>query len=352
MIRTTSLLLALFLVACGGGAARPDAGTGSSGTGSGTGTGGEAETETEGEGETAAEEEEFPLEDVGVVAGTGVSVRPPRGADPMPTGSGFMHTRRRIQILVAEAEGSDAVLDAFREQLTGEGTPEIDPEDIDVSGHTGTLGIDRVENGDVELERVWVMVREGDRAMAVIGAYLADRSERYRGLVRASVTSAEWDPSIPIDAEQAMGFAMDVEGLVLDRTATSPLTYAPSGAAVPPSPNDPRLFLLALPVNIPTADRDDVCEQLLLQAGPVDEDHVVSRGEIETDELGGCEVVGAITPPATDEDEDPDEVSAYAAIIFHDDGIFLAAGLGGSTDGAAWMERFAEAARSLHRVRE
>jgi hypothetical protein len=143
---------------------------------------------------------------------------------------------------------------------------------------------------------------------------------------------------------------MDVEGLVLDRTATSPLTYAPEGAVIPPSPADPRLFLLALPVNIPAADRDDVCEQLLLQAGPVDEDHVVTRGEIETDELTGCEVTGAITPP--DSEEDADEVSAYAAIVFHDDGIFLVAGLGGATDGATWMTRFGEAARSLRRVRE
>src|SRR5688500_14784279 len=118
-----------------------------------------------------------------------------------------------------------------------------------------------------------------------------------------------------------MGFAMDVEGLILDRTATSPLTYAPEGAVVPPSSNDPRLFLLALPLNSPTADRDDVGEQLLLQAGPGDEDHVVTRGEIETDELTGCEVTGAITPPESDDDDV--EVSAYSAIVFHDDGVFL-----------------------------
>lgn len=350
-----SLVLCAALTACGGSAARPDAGAGGSGEGGSGGEGGRAsrgggDDEREEEEEAEEEEEEFPLEDRVAVAGTGVSLRAPRGSDPMPTGSGFVHARRRIQVLIAEASGPDEVLDAFRQTLTTEGIPEIDPETVTISGHEATLGIDRTETGDVEIERVWLMIREGDRAMAVVGAYLAERSERYRGLVRASVLSAEWDPSIAIDAEQATGFALEIEGLVLDRTATSPVTYAPVGAAVPPSPTDPRLFLLALPVNIPPADRDDVCEQLLLQAGPVDEDHVATRGEIETDELGGCEVTGLVTPGEAGGDDT--EVSAYSAVVYHDDGIFLVAGLGGSTEGPMWMERFAEAARSLRRVRE
>lgn len=350
-----SLLLAAALAACGGGAARPDAGTASGSGGEGSSDRAsrddDADRESdESEDEEEEPEEEFPLEDRAAVAGTGVSLRAPRGSDPMPTGSGFVHARRRIQVLVAEAQGPDEVLDGFRETLTTEGIPEIDNETVTISGREATFGIDRTETGDVEIERVWVMVREGDRAMAVVGAYLAERSERYRGLVRASVLSAEWDPSLAIDAEQATGFGMEVEGLVLDRTATTPVTYAPAGAAVPPSPTDPRLFLLALPVNIPPADRDDVCEQLLLQAGPVDEDHVETRGEIETDELGGCEVTGLVTPSEAADDDT--EVAAYAAVVFHDDGIFLVAGLGGSTEGPMWMERYAEAARSLHRVRE
>lgn len=351
-MRLSFFVLCAALFGCGGPSA--SAGAGSAGSSS---AGGESRTgrdDADRDHETAdgedAAREEFPLEARARVPGTGVSLRAPRGSDPMPTGSGFVHARRRIQIIVAEVSGPDEILDAFRRTLTTEGMPEVDNERISISGHDGTLGIDRTETGDVEIERVWVVVREGDRAMAVVGAYLAERSERYRGLVRAAVTSAEWDPSVPIDAEQAMGFAMEVEGLVLDRSATSPVTYVPEGASIPPSPSEPRLFLLALPVAIPPADRDDVCEQLLLQAGPVDEDHVATRGEIETDDLGGCEVTGLVRPG--EEADDDTEVSAYSAVVYHDDGIFLVAGLGGSTDGRRWMTRFAEAARSLHRVRE
>ena len=103
------------------------------------------------------------------------------------------------------------------------------------------------------------------------------------------------------------------------------------------------------PVAIPLADRDDVCEDLLLQAGPISEDDVTSRGEIETDELEGCEVVGR---QENEEEEGPDEVATYAAILFHDDGTFLVAGLVDQATRDPWIERFREAARTLRRVRE
>ena len=51
---------------------------------------------------------------------------------------------------------------------------------------------------EVELERQWILVRDGDRAMAIVGAYLADRSERLRPLVRAALAAAEMTPCQPI----------------------------------------------------------------------------------------------------------------------------------------------------------
>jgi hypothetical protein len=341
--RPLLLLIAGALAACGGGAP--------AGAGTGAGTAGGDETErTEREGDAAEEDEDQPLDERAAVPGTGVTLRAPRGSDPLPTGAGFVHARRRIQILVAETEGPAALLSSFHDQLLAGAEQEIEPEEVTISGIEGTLGIDRQENGEVELERVWLYAQDGDRAVAVIGAYLSERSERYRDLVRAAVTSAEWSREQPIDSEQALGFALTVDGLVLDRSSSSPVVYALAGATVPPSPAEPRLFVMPLPVAVPAAQRTEVCEELLLQAGPVDEDTVRERHDVETDELEGCEVEGL------QENEDPDEgepasATTYAAVVFHTDGTFMVAGIVDAAQRETWISRFRDATRTLHRVR-
>jgi hypothetical protein len=98
-------------------------------------------------------------------------------------------------MLVAAAQGSEQVLDAFRRGVDNEADV-VATESVRISGREAILHIDRQETGEeLEIERVWVLVTEGDRAFVVAGAYDASRSERVRELVRASVLSAEWDPS-------------------------------------------------------------------------------------------------------------------------------------------------------------
>jgi hypothetical protein len=335
-------LAGALLAACGGAPAAAGTASGASGTGGG-------ETAAR-EGAAEGEDEEFPLDPPTGVPGTGVTLRPPRGSDVLPTGAGFVHTRRRIQILVAETEGPASLLASFREQLLAGAEAEGEPETITLSGIEATLGVDRQESGEVELERVWLYAEDGRRAVAVIGAYVSDRSERYRGLVRAALTSAAWDRARPIDPEQALGFGLTVEGLELDRSSSSPLVYALAGAAVPPSPAEPRLFVMSLPVAVPASQRSEVCEALLLQAGPVGEDTVQDRHDIETDELEGCEVEGLQENEEPDEGE-PESATTYAAVLFHDDGVFLVAGIVDAALRETWIGRFREAARTLHRVR-
>jgi len=294
---------------------------------------------------------EFPLDDLVSVPGTGIHLRAPRGSDLLPTGAGFVHSRRRLQVLVAETQGPDDQLDAFRAQLIEGAEEEVEPITIDFGGVEATLGVDRQTSGEMELERVWLYARSGDRAVAVIGAYLAERSERYRELVTASVRSAVWDRETPIDAEQALGFALTVEGLVLDRGSSSPVVYTLADAAVPPSPAEPRLFVMSLPVAVPAAQRAEVCEEILFQAGPVSEEHARNHEDIRTDELEGCEVEG-LQENASPEEGEPDAAMTYAAILFHDDGTFMVAGIVDAERRDEWIERFQAASRTLHRVRE
>jgi hypothetical protein len=290
--------------------------------------------------------EEFPLDDRTDVPGTGVSMRAPRGSDPAPVGAGFIHQRRRVQILVAVARGSEEMLDGFIGSLSA-GAEEVESEDLTIGGHPAHLVIDTQENGEVELERVWILVRDGDHAMAIVGAYTSDRSERLRGLVRASVLSTEWDANATIEPERAVGFRLTApDGLVAEPQVVNTLTYAAPGATMSPASGRPAMLLVPLPIQVPAAQRAEYCEQILLQAGPVGEDTVVSRAEIESDGVEGCEVFGTQEIPEPLEGG-PSELATYAAIIFLDEASFMVAGFVDAAERDTWTPRFSAAARTV-----
>lgn len=301
---------------------------------------------------TATEEprEALPLDPVQTVPGTGVSMRAPRGSEPTPFGAGFVHRARRIQMLVAAAQGNADVIATFEQGIQSDAEA-IETEDVEIAGRAVTLHIDRQETGqELMLERVWVLVTEGDRAFVVAGAYDASRSERVRDLVRASVLTATWDPTAPLDPEAAVGFRLaPPEGLVLDRSTTGSVTYGVEGQMVPPVVGSPTLFLIAVPAQVPLAQRDEACEPILFQAGPVADDHVRTRGSIETDSVEGCEVTG------WQENERPDgttvTLATYAAIVYLADETFLVAGVVAEADRETWLPRFAEAARTVSSAR-
>lgn len=330
--------LALFtLTACG---ARGGAAT----------TGGTAPTQSAGD-EVEGARESLPLDPLRAVAGTGVSLRAPRGSEPTPFGAGFVHRARRIQMLVAAAQGGEAVLEAFRRGIDNDAEV-ISSEEVEVAGRTVTLHVDQQETGqDMLIERVWILVTEGDRAFVVAGAYDASRAERVRDLVRASVLSAEWDATAPLDPEAAVGFRIQAPptGLVLDRSTTSSVTYGLEGHMSPPELGSPTLFLIAIPAAVPLAQRDDACEPILFQAGPIADDHVRTRGRIETEDVEGCEVTG------WQENDGPDgeavQLATYAAIVYLADETFLVAGVAAEGDRETWMPRFAEAARTVGAAR-
>ena len=298
--------------------------------------------------------DEFPLDTAQALPGTGVSMRPPRGSEAMELGSGFLHQRRRIQIIVAVTEGDDELLTRFREGLAAN-AEEVDTEEVAIGGHTAQLTIDRQDQDGLEIERAWVFVRQGQRALAIMGAYQAERAERVRGLVRASVLSASWDPSALLDPESALGYRVaPIEGLSIDRSTSQALTYTMPGHIADPGSGEPALYVLPLPVDIPMAQRDELCQPILAQVGPVPEDRATSHGEIETDTLEGCELIGTQTPPegATDASGGtPRTLATYAALVYHADATLLVAGVVDASQSDPWIERFRAAARTVASVR-
>jgi hypothetical protein len=299
--------------------------------------------------DTGAGSGELPLDPRADVPGTGVTLRAPRGSEPAPVGAGFIHARRRIQIVVAVAQGDDQVLEGVQASLAA-GAEEVEHEDITVQGRAARLIVDRQETPDVELERVWLLAREGHRVMAIIGAYVADRSERLRPLVRASLLSAEWDPASTLDPEAAAGYRLTPpEGLAAEPQVVSTLSYTEPGQTASPQSGHPALLVVPVPLALPAERRTSLCHQILTQAGPVSEDTMVRQASIEGDDVSGCEVYG--TQELTVSGEGGlTEIATYAALVFVGDASFMVAGFSDARQRETWEPRFSAAARTVAAV--
>lgn len=323
---TTGLLFAL--AACGGSASTAPATTAAS----------------------TAGDEAVPLDAPTAVPGTGVRLRTPRGSEPMMMGAGFLHTARRVQIVVAEADGPPALHEAFRENLARE-AEELETEEVTIAGRPTTLIIDRQANGQLALERVWFVIEDGTRIAALAGAYEAGRSERARPVVRAALLSAEWDPSVPLDPEAAIGFRLTPpESLVLDRTTISGVAYKVAGDDAGPLSGAPNLYLAPIPIPVPESERAQICEELLLEAGPVQADWVEARDTLTAAGITGCEVSGTI-PPTPETPEGAPAIDAYAALVFRGPLVFMVAGTVASAEAATWLPRFHAAALTIDDAR-
>ncbi len=292
----------------------------------------------------ARDGEEFPLDEAALVPGTGVTLRAPRGSEPMPVGAGFIHRRRRMQILVIATEGPALLHESVRRGVSESATEEVETEDVEIDGEEAELHVDRQENGQLELERVWVYFRRGARSVLAVGAYAADRSERLRGLVRASLVTLSVDRETPIDPETALGFRLaTTEGMAVDRSTSGNLTYGVPGA-VPGETGyeSPTLHVAPVPIDVPADARTAQCSTILEQIGPIQGDGADTRETISGDDLVGCEIVGHNAEPA---------LATYAALLFRGDATFIVFGAVVEASRQPWIERFRAAARSVQPLR-
>jgi hypothetical protein len=294
-------------------------------------------------------EAELTLGDRAEVPGTGVSLRAPVGSRRATVGAGFVHPRGHFRIIVAAVNGDEDLLRLFVESLR-EGTVVSETEDLSINGHPARLVVDTQPDGSVELERVWAFFRDGDHAMAVVGAYPSNRSDRLRGVVREAVLSTEWDPNVTIEPERAAGFHLTPPaGLAPAPQVVSTVTYVEPGSELSPESGRPTLLVVPLPIDVPETERDAACGEILHAIGPVEEERVTSRADIATENVRGCEVFGSetITEPT---EGGPTELATYAAIVFLGDSSYLVAGCVDAANREAWSPRFSEATRTVQAV--
>lgn len=299
----------------------------------------EADASEEEAAATAEREElaDFPLGERVVIPGTGVSIEPPRGSERSAVGSTLIHRRRRLQVVIAAAEGDLSVHQQFRQGLRGD-AEELESEEIEVGGLPATLIIDRMEQGQVQLERVWLLVRDGTRSAAAMGVYAADRSETMREYLRASVRTMRVDASVVIDPEAALGWRVEPgTGLELVRAASTNVSYSSNGEP-PPGVGEPMLLLMPVPIDVPASERAELCPQILGQL--VQTSSTDARQEtIEAGEVTGCDTSATTT-------EAP-RLDTYAALVFRGDSAFMVVASATTAPRSPWPARFRAAARTL-----
>jgi hypothetical protein len=273
--------------------------------------------------------------------GTGVTMRAPASAQPLPFGSGFMSMRDRIQVSVVVVVGTAELLDTVRTGGSPNAPEPQDVEEIEVAGAQGRVGRDRIRTPQGELERGWLLVHDGTRGLAVMGTYEAARSRVAWSMLRESFSSLAWDRTATLDAAAALGIEVgSVDGLTVSPSTTANVVMLGRGATYPPQPGQPVVMISPLPLQLASEQSASACAQLVARLLPVPASDVSLEGAIENGGLPGCERL------ATAEAEGR-RMATYTAILFSERTPILVTGSVDAAQVARWRARFTSAARAV-----
>ncbi len=276
-----------------------------------------------------------------LVPGTGVTLRPPAGAIPMPFGAGFVSMRHRIQIAVVVAVGPPTLLDAVRSGGQGSAPEPTHVEDVTIAGQSGRLGRDGIATSAGELERTFLLVHDGQRGLGVVATYEMSRGPQVRDMLRESLGGVSWDRQAPLDAAVALGIEVAaVDGFTPSRSTTANVVLLGRGVNFPPEPGQPIVTISALPMQLANERTDQVCAQIVARLLPVPTTDIEHEGTISDGPLPGCERL------ATAENADR-RLAAYAALIFNGATPYLVTGSVDAQQLGRWRPRFASAARAI-----
>lgn len=285
------------------------------------------------------------LGDAVEVPGTGVTMRPPEGAQPLPYGAGFLSMQHRVQISVVVAVGPEGLLDQVRgDPAQRESEGEV--EEVAIAGQDGRIGRDRVRAQQATLERAWLLVHDGTRGLAVVATYEGGRAARVWPAMREALSSIEWDREATLDPARALGIEVGaVEGMTLNRSTTANVVLLGRGASFPPEPGQPVVSIAPLPMQLASEQSARICEQIIARLMPVPTTDIEHEGTIENGPLAGCERLATA-------EHDGQRVAAYAALVFTRQTPILVTGSVAADQLARWRPRFSAAARAIRPLAE
>lgn len=274
------------------------------------------------------------------VPGTGVTMRPPEDAQPLPFGAGFLSMEHRVQISVVVAAGPAEMLDQVRGEPS-QRRAEGEVEEVEIGGQTGRMGRDRISSPQAELERGWLLAHDGTRGLAVVATYEAGRAARVWPVLREALAGVEWDRDQELDPARALGIQVArIEGLTPSNTTTANVVLLGRGVSFPPDPGEAVVSIAPLPMQLPPGQGPAVCDQIIARLMPVPTAAIAHEGAIDNGPLPGCERLATAQAEGL-------EVATYAALVFTEHTPILVTGSVDAAQMASWRERFSAAARAI-----
>jgi hypothetical protein len=269
--------------------------------------------------------------------GTGVSLRPVRGARLAPTGASLVSADGALVTIVSIGAELDV-------------TSTLPPAAGPVTEHAARDGTRDTRTGryvetshGVPLERSYFFARaQSGRALLVTVAYPEALALEVGGAVRASLASVRWRDDAALDPAAALGIGLgDIEGLRVVTDGVGVVGLTPSGAAFPPAAHEPFLAVVPTPLGAPDAD---ACMSVAASLAHTDLRALALASPVASspDGLSGCEVVGG---------ESTTGGLRYAAVLSRAPIALVLLGGTGTDVTGPWIDRFRGAARSVRLVR-
>jgi hypothetical protein len=282
------------------------------------------------------------------VAGTKVSLVPPRGFAPSKQFTGYALEEEAASILVTEIPFALAGVTPSLtnpEELKTRALTLLSKESVTAGGTPALLlGLRQSASGGEYLK--WVLLVGDDAATVMVTASFPAESEaRLSAPLRRSVLSARWDKAAQVAADEGLSYTVGEKGaLKLANRMGNVLTYT-GGGVFPSPPADNPLFLVAPSFGAAVAgDRKAFAEGRILATVSVKD--IVAR-KTELLNVGGLEGYESLADAKDKVTGEP--MLLYQVILFDGPHYYLMQGLVSRTHADEHLPSFKEMARSFKR---
>ena len=274
------------------------------------------------------------------VAGTRVSLIPPKGFTAATNFSGFWQQETGASIMVSEIPGSakDLANEFTAEKLSPKGMTFISRKTVTANNQEATLvHVSQAANGQVFLKQVLIC---GDENMTILvnGIYPQSAKQLEKEIL-ASVLSSTYNQSQSLNASAAIEFTIDagIGGLQFAKVISGTMAYTPDGLLPSKSPN--KIFLTAGGSlgNKVAGDQSLFATERLKKLPGGASLSILEQNEIEIDGLKGFEIVA----------ESPEKFLTYQVMLFTEAKQYYMIVGKSETDTKGALENFRKIARTF-----
>lgn len=281
------------------------------------------------------------------VAGTRVSIVPPRGFEVASHLSGFWDPNSKITLVVVTLPGAySEVVRGFSDQdaLALQGMHVTAAEDRPCNSYQGRLVHIRQVTTEIDaVKLIWVFGDEQTTIM-VTGVYHTTQAESWAPVIEQAVLGAVWQPELELDPLEGLPIRItDTAEMRLFSTIGGSLLYTQDGLADEEQTGKPMFMCVAALKSI-SGDRERLFERRFRQIGPFKR---VKTGDMDTITIDGLQgFVGVATAQVRKSDEPR---SIYQVMLFEGQSYWAMQGICATDQFESALPNFERMARSFRR---